>query len=74
MPNITPTKLKKWSDAELKEFLQTGITPDNDIANETMNEVILNTTSQLTPADLASLIAYLRSIPPIPDAPKSDSK
>ena len=70
VPNITPTKLKKWSDDDLKEFFQTGITPDNDMANETMSEVIRDTTSQLTPADLAAVIAYLRSIPALPDAPK----
>jgi len=29
--------------------------------------VIRNTTSQLTPQDLAALIAYLRSLPPLPD-------
>jgi len=70
VPNITPTRLKKWSGAELKEFLQTGFTPDGDIANETMGEVIRNTTSQLTPEDLAALIAYLRTLPAIPNAPK----
>jgi mono/diheme cytochrome c family protein len=69
-PNLTPTRLKKWSDAELKEFLETGITPDDNIVGETMGEVIRNTTSQLTPADLAALIAYLRSLPPLPEAPR----
>jgi len=71
VPNITPTRLKKWSDAELKDFLQTGLTPDGDIANKTMGEVIRNTTGQLTPADLAAVVAYLRTIPAIPDEPKS---
>jgi hypothetical protein len=32
-----------------------------------MDEVIRNTTSQLTPEDLAALIAYLRSLPPLPE-------
>jgi hypothetical protein len=32
-----------------------------------MGEVIRNTTSQLTPQDLAAMIAYLRSLPPLPD-------
>jgi mono/diheme cytochrome c family protein len=73
VPNITPTRLKKWSDGELKEFLQTGITPDADLADKTMSEVVLDTTSQLTPADLASLIAYLRALPALPDEPKSKS-
>jgi hypothetical protein len=68
-PNITPTRLKKWSDTELKDFLAYGLTPDGDVAGNTMGEVIRNTTSQLTPQDLAALVAYLRSLPPIADAP-----
>ncbi len=70
VPNLTPTKLKKWDDAELKEFLQTGLTPDGDVAVETMGEVIRNTTSQLTPEDLAAVVAYLRALPPLADEPK----
>jgi mono/diheme cytochrome c family protein len=66
-PNLTPTRLKKWSDADLKNYLQTGMTPDSDIAAEPMNEVIVNTTSQLTPADLAAVIAYLRTLPALPE-------
>lgn len=67
IPNVTPTKLKQWSDAELKEFFLTGATPDGDAASGAMDEVIRNTTSQLTPQDLAALIAYLRSLPPVAD-------
>ena len=70
VPNLTPTKLKNLSDAELKDFLLTGLTPDGDAANETMDEVIRNTTSRLTAEDLAALIAYLRSLPPLPDEPR----
>ncbi len=69
-PNLTPTRLKKWSDAELKKFLLTGLTPGGDVAAETMGEVIENTTSQLTPGDLAALIAYLRTLAPLPDEPR----
>jgi len=68
--NLTPTGLKKWSDKDLTEFLTTGLTPDGDAANATMDEVIRNTTSKLTPGDLAALMAYLRSLPPIADEPK----
>lgn len=64
-PNLTPTKLKDWSDAELKDFLTTGMTPDMDSANETMAEVIRNTTGQLTGPDLEAMIAYLRALPPM---------
>ncbi len=70
MPNLTPTRLKKWNDAELKEFLLSGATPDGDAADEMMDEVIRNTTSKLTPADLAAVIAYLRSLPPLPEEPR----
>jgi mono/diheme cytochrome c family protein len=70
VPNLTPTGLKKWSDGELKEFLVTGLTPDGDAPAEAMAEVINNTTSKLTPDDLAAMIAYLRTLPARPDAPK----
>ena len=65
VPNITPTRLKKLSDGELKEYLISGLTPDGDTASETMAEVIRNTTSKLSPEDLAALVAYLRSVPPV---------
>jgi mono/diheme cytochrome c family protein len=71
IPNLTPTRLEKWSDAELKEFFLTGITPDFDSADESMAEVVRNTTSRLTPDDLAALIAYLRALPPLPEEPRS---
>lgn len=70
VPNLTPTKLKKQSDGELKDFLVTGITPDGDVPAAAMGEVIRNTTSQLTPDDLAALIAYLRALPPLADEPR----
>lgn len=65
--NLTPTGLKKWDDNELQEFLLTGLTPDGDVTAKTMGEVVTNTTSQLTPADLAALIAYLRSLAALPN-------
>jgi mono/diheme cytochrome c family protein len=67
VPNLTPTRLKTWSDGELKEFLLTGVTPDGDAAAGAMDEVIRNTTSRLASDDLAALMAYLRSLPPLPD-------
>lgn len=66
-PNLTPTRLKKWSDAELRTLLQTGFTPDGDVVAETMGEVINNTTGKITPGDLAAVIAYLRSLPALPE-------
>jgi mono/diheme cytochrome c family protein len=68
--NLTPTRLKKKDDSEIKEFLLTAMTPDGDVAAESMAEVVRNTTSQLTAQDLDALMAYLRSLPPLPDEPK----
>jgi mono/diheme cytochrome c family protein len=68
--NLTPTRLKKQSDKEIIEILQTAMTADGDVLAESMAEVVRNTTSQLTPADLNALIAYLRSLPPLPDEAK----
>ena len=73
VPNLTPTNLKTWSDAGLKEFFQTGVTPDGDATAVAMEEVVRNTTSQLTENDVRALIAYLRALPALPDAPKSKS-
>jgi mono/diheme cytochrome c family protein len=68
--NLTPARLKKVSDDYLREVLQTGMTPDGDVLSESMSEVVQNTTSQLSRPDLDALIAYLRSLPPLPDEPK----
>jgi mono/diheme cytochrome c family protein len=68
--NLTPTRLKKKDDAEVKDFLLTAMTPDGDVAAESMAEVVRNTTGKLAPGDLDALVAYLRSLPPLPDEPK----
>jgi len=70
VPNLTPTRLKKWSDADLKEYLTTGTAPNGDIAVEPMSEVVNNTTSQLTAEDRSAMIAYLRSLHALPDEKK----
>jgi mono/diheme cytochrome c family protein len=69
-PNLTPARLKKYGDGELKDILSSGLFPDGDVMGDTMSEVVRNTTSQLTAQDLDALIAYLRSIPALPDEPK----
>jgi len=68
--NLTPTRLGKQGDGELKEFLRTAMTPDGDVAAASMAEVVQNTTGQLTPQDLDALVAYLRSLPPLPEEGK----
>jgi mono/diheme cytochrome c family protein len=70
VPNLTPTRLKKLSDKDLRDLLTTGLTPDGDVLADAMGEVVTNTTSKLTPADLDAMIAYLRSLPPLPEERK----
>ena len=67
VPNLTPTRLKKWSDSELKDYLKTGQAPNGDIAVEPMSEVVDNTTSKLAADDLTAVVAYLRSLRPWPE-------
>lgn len=72
--NLTPTGLKKWGDKDLADFLTTGLTPEGDVPAEAMGEVIRNTTSQLTPQDLTAMIAYLRTLAPLPDEPSGKKR
>jgi mono/diheme cytochrome c family protein len=69
IPNITPTRLEKWTDQEIKEYLTTGILPDGDIASKVMADVIRDSTKWLTTDDLDAMVSYLRSVPPLPDEP-----
>jgi mono/diheme cytochrome c family protein len=69
-PNLTPTRLKRWDDRQLESFLRTGATPEGDVPSPVMEEVIQNTTSQLTAQDLAAMVAYLRTLPALPNEPK----
>jgi mono/diheme cytochrome c family protein len=71
VPNLTPTRLKTWSDAELRQFFLTGDTPDGDSAAGPMDEVIRTETSRLTAQDRDAMIAYLRTLPALPDEPRT---
>jgi len=73
VPNITPdetTGIGRWSDAEIVRVLETGMLPDYDVVGSGMGDVVRNSTSLLTPADRAAIVAYLRTLPAIanPDA------
>jgi mono/diheme cytochrome c family protein len=69
-PNLTPARLAKLDDAELRDILRTAMTAEGDVLAEAMAEVVRNTTSRLAPADLEAVIAYLRSLAAIADEPK----
>jgi mono/diheme cytochrome c family protein len=63
-PDITQLKLKKWSEAEIAETLETGMTADGDRVGGPMVEVVHNT-SQLSAEDRAAMAAYIKSLPPL---------
>jgi mono/diheme cytochrome c family protein len=65
VPNITPHRdagIGKWDADDLGYFLESGELPDGDYTGGLMSEVVDNTTSRLTPADRAAMVAYLQSI------------
>jgi mono/diheme cytochrome c family protein len=70
-PNLTPTRLSKLTDAALAELLRTGTGPQGELA-DSMAEVVDNSTSRLTAADLGAMIAYLRSLPALPEQRQRD--
>lgn len=71
VPNITQKGLADWSEKGIGYFLETGQTPDGDIAGGSMARVIRNT-SRLSHEDRAAMASYLKSLPPLdgPSRPK----
>jgi mono/diheme cytochrome c family protein len=71
-PNITPdveTGIGSWSDAEIKRALIEGIRPDHGRNAGVPLAAIMpaNFYRGLLPDDLDSIVAYLRSIKPVPN-------
>ena len=63
-PNITPAGLHDWSDAQLATFLRTGHI-DVAVAGGEMGTVVSRSLSRLPAADIDTIIAYLRVVPPV---------
>jgi mono/diheme cytochrome c family protein len=59
--NITPAGIGKYSDAELKTVITTGVRPDGSKLLPPMGVPYY---ANIADADLDALIAYLRSLPP----------
>ncbi len=64
--NITSSEdgLKDYSDAEIATMITEGVRPDGSKMLPPMPYAWL---AQMTPDDLAAVIAYLRTLPPLPD-------
>ena len=63
--NITPdreTGIGAWSDADLKRTLTTGVRPDGSRLATAMPFAFYG---GMTPGDLDSIVAFLRSLPPV---------
>jgi mono/diheme cytochrome c family protein len=66
--NITSdrgTGIGAWSDTEIAGYLATGHASGRGTAAGPMGEAVDQSFSLLTPADIKSVVVYLRSIPPI---------
>lgn len=64
VPGLTKHKdnqISDWDDSDIIASLQMGMIPDGDFLGGSMGEVIENTTSKLTDADLRAIVDYLRS-------------
>jgi mono/diheme cytochrome c family protein len=72
VPNITQFKLKNWTEADIAETLESGMTPDSDRVGGNMIEVVRNT-SQLTAADRMAIAAFIKSLPAV-EGMKSPAK
>src|SRR6202012_863558 len=68
-PNLTPTGIGKLTQADLREMLSSGMTPDGDFLGSGMADVVLGT-AKLTQADRDAIIAYIRTQPARPSPPK----
>jgi mono/diheme cytochrome c family protein len=65
-PNITSDTrqgIGGWSNAQLVSYLKTGVAPGKGIVAGPMTQVVTESLSKLTDADLAAIAAYLKSIP-----------
>lgn len=60
-PNITPTGLARYTDAQVKTIITTGVRPDGSRLKPPMGVPYY---AKMSSADLDALVAYLRSLPP----------
>lgn len=69
IPNITPhgDGIGSWSESEIAYSLESGFTPEFDSFGGTMAAVVRNI-AQLPASDREAIAAYLKTVPPLPDA------
>ncbi len=62
------TGIGGWSDDELVSYLSTGFAKGHGPASGPMAEAVSNSLRFLPPEDLHAIVAYLRSVGPVPSA------
>jgi hypothetical protein len=69
IPNITPGPggIGDWTADDIAASFESGFLPDYDTFGGSMVEVQANL-ARLTPQDRADIAAYLKLVPPLPDA------
>jgi mono/diheme cytochrome c family protein len=68
IPNITPGPGGlTWSEEDIVDTFKTGFTPDFDTFGSSMGDVQENL-AHLPDEDLRAIAAYLKAVPPLPDA------
>lgn len=63
-PNLTPASLATWTDGEIYRAITTGVSRDGHALFPIMP---YNYYAQMAPDDIKDIIAYLRSLKPIPN-------
>ena len=61
--------MSEWTEEDIAYFLETGSTPDFDVVGEAMVPVQENM-ARLPASDREAIAAFLRKLPPRPDAVK----
>jgi mono/diheme cytochrome c family protein len=76
-PNITSdvaSGIGSWTQQELTQYLKTGSLPPKARAAGSMGEAVEHSFQHLTPADIAAIATYVRTIPAIHDGSDSRSR
>ena len=75
IPNVTPHEegLGSWSAADISGALKSGFKPDFDTFGGRMALVQVEL-AQLPDEDLAAIAAYLKAVPPLPDAVEREAQ
>jgi mono/diheme cytochrome c family protein len=72
VPNITQKGLGKWSESDIADFLESGVSPEFTSVSGSMERVTKNL-AELSAADRKAMAVYLKSLPPVdgPAAPRN---